>query len=149
MLTRGIHFCAIILAVLALVPAGAHLLELPNKIGLSQADYFTVQAIYRGWSLLGIVLIAALLASLALSVLLRGQGAVFALALAAFLLMAATLVIFFVWTYPANQATQNWTVAPENWQALRAHWEYAHAASAILTFIALCCLALSALLVRR
>ncbi len=46
------YFIAILFAALA---AMAHLLELPNKIGLSREDYFTVQAIYRGWALLGVV----------------------------------------------------------------------------------------------
>jgi hypothetical protein len=40
-----------VLTALALVPAGAHLFELPNKIGLSQDRYFIVQSIYRGWAL--------------------------------------------------------------------------------------------------
>jgi hypothetical protein len=39
----------------ALVPVGAHLFELPNKIGLSEEHYFLVQSIYRGWALFGIV----------------------------------------------------------------------------------------------
>jgi hypothetical protein len=40
-------------------------------------------------------------------------------------------VVFWVYTYPANAATYNWTVLPESWQALRARWEYSHAAGAI------------------
>ncbi len=55
------------------------------------------------------------------------------------LLIAATLALFFVWTYPANQATGNWTSAPENWEQLRTQWEYSHAANAALTFVALLC----------
>jgi hypothetical protein len=31
-----------------LVPSGAHLFALPNKIGLAQDQYFVVQNIYRG-----------------------------------------------------------------------------------------------------
>jgi hypothetical protein len=139
------QFLAVILTALALVPAGAHLFELPNKIGLPQDQYFVVQGIYRGWALLGIVLFAALAANLALAVLLRGSGAAFWLALAAFLLIAATLAIFFIWTYPANQATSNWTVMPANWMALRAQWEYAHAVNAVLTFLALCLVTTSVL----
>ena len=46
---RAAQLSAILLTALALVPAGAHLFELPNKIGLSQQDYFVVQGIYRGW----------------------------------------------------------------------------------------------------
>ena len=52
------------LTALALVPAGAHLFELPNKIGLDQEPYFIVQGIYRGWALFGIVLFGALAANL-------------------------------------------------------------------------------------
>ena len=63
-------------------------------------------------------------------------------------LIAATLAIFFVWTYPANQATANWTVPTPNWQALRTQWEYAHAVNAVLTFLALCLLTWSAVTAR-
>src|SRR5918995_6673301 len=121
------QFLAIVLTALALVPAGAHLFELPNKIGLAQDDYFVVQNIYRGWALFGIVLFGALAANLALAVMVRRQRAPFRLAVLAFLLVVATLVIFFTWTYPTNQATSNWTAAPENWRELRLQWEYAHA----------------------
>jgi heme/copper-type cytochrome/quinol oxidase subunit 1 len=146
---RTAQFVAIVLTALALVPAGAHLFELLNKIGLSQQEYFVVQGIYRGWALFGIVLFGALGANLVLAILARRQRAPFRLALSAFLLVAATLVIFFIWTYPANQATSNWTVVPPNWQELRLQWEYAHATNAVLTFLALCAVTLSALLTRR
>jgi hypothetical protein len=145
---RLVQFFTLILIALALVPAGAHLAALPNKIGLPQDQYFTVQAIYRGWALLGGVLIAAILASLVLTIMMRGQGAAFRLALGAFVLMAATLVIFFIWTFPANRATSNWTSVPANWETLRAQWEYAHATSAALIFVALCLAAWSVLLPR-
>jgi ribose/xylose/arabinose/galactoside ABC-type transport system permease subunit len=143
------QFLAIVLTALALVPAGAHLSELLNKIDLSQEEYFVVQSIYRGWALFGIVLFGALAANLILAVLVRRQRAPFWLALLASLLVAATLVIFFTWTYPANQATSNWTVVPENWQELRLQWEYAHVTNAVLTFLALCAVTLSVLLTRR
>ena len=146
---RVTHFLAIVFTALALVPAGAHLFELPNKIGLPQDDYFVVQGIYRGWALFGIVLFGALAANLAAAFVARRQRAPFWLALLAFLLVAATLVIFFTWTYPANQATSNWTVVSENWQELRLQWEYAHATNAVLTLLALCAVTLSVLLTRR
>jgi hypothetical protein len=144
--TRALHFLAIVLGALALVPAGAHLLELPNKITLPQADYFIVQGLYRGWWLTGFVLIAATLVDLVLALHLRRRRAIAGPAGAAFLLLAATLAIFFTWTFPANQATRNWTVVAENWQALRLRWEFAHASGAILTFVALCAAVLSALM---
>jgi hypothetical protein len=127
-----------VLTALALVPGGAHLLELPNKMALGEAEYFTAQQIYRGWALLGVLLFATLAANLLLAVLLRRRGPAFWLALAAFLLVAANLAIFFIWTFPTNQATSNWTVAPADWEALRAQWEYSHAVNAAVMFLAFC-----------
>jgi hypothetical protein len=143
---RLVQFLAVVLTALSLVPAGAHLFELPNKIGLAQEAYFTVQGIYRGWALFGIALFGALAANGILAIMTRHQRAPFWLALGAFLLMAATLAVFFTWTFPANQATANWTEAPANWQELRHTWEYAHAVNAGLTFLALCAVTLGCLL---
>ena len=149
MTLKAIQFLAVILTALALVPAGAHLFALPNKIGLPQEQYFTVQGIYYGWALLGVILIGALLADLGLAVRQRDQRVPFRLALLAAVLMAASLLAFFTWTYPANQATENWTVAPETWQVLRRQWEFGHATSAGLQFLALCSIVLSVLSWRR
>ena len=136
-----LRFAAIVLTALALVPAGAHLFEMPSKLALDRDAYFTVQAIYRGWALFGIALFGALAANLALGVALLRSGPLSWPAFAAAGLIAATLAIFFTWTFPANQATQNWTTMPENWEALRRIWEYAHATNAVLTFLALCLVA--------
>ena len=111
-LTRPLLFLGLVFAALALVPAGAHLAELPNKIDLPRQEYLAVQQIYRGWARFGVVVLGALLSTGALA-----------------------------FTYPANRATQNWTVLPENWLALRAQWEYSHAASALLNLVALLALA--------
>jgi hypothetical protein len=145
MALKSVQFLAIVLTALALVPGGAHLFALLNKIGMSQEAYFIVQQIYEGWALLGIVLFGALLVNLILAVMVRGEYPTFRFALAGFLLIGATLAIFFAWTFPANQATANWTEAPREWQALRQQWEYSHAINAVLTFIALCCVTLSVL----
>jgi hypothetical protein len=145
---RILQFCAIVLTALALVPAGAHFFELPNKIGLDQHAYFTVQAIYRGWALFGFALFGALFANLALTLVQAARRRPYALPLAAFVLVAATLAIFFTWTYPANQATSNWTLPTPSWTTLRLHWEYAHAVNALLTFVALCLLTWSAVTTR-
>lgn len=57
MAARTARFWSLLFAALALAPALAHLLELPNKIGLSRDDYLAVQQIYRGWALLGLLLL--------------------------------------------------------------------------------------------
>jgi hypothetical protein len=76
---------------------------------------------------------------------LRKLGRSFGYALASSLLIAANLAIFFVWTFPTNQATNNWTVVPKNWSALRIQWEYSHAANAVVTFAALVCVVIAVL----
>ncbi|HVT49407.1 MAG TPA: hypothetical protein VHD57_16585 [Vicinamibacterales bacterium] len=133
---------------LALVPVGAHLFALPNKIHLDQHDYFVAQGIYRGWAWFGIVLIGAILTNAAAAIVVRGQVLPFALATVSALLMLATLAIFFAFTFRANQATANWTTMPDDWQFLRRQWEYSHAVNAAITFAAFCATALSALLSR-
>jgi hypothetical protein len=94
------------------------------------------------------VLLAALIANFALATIVFYQATPFSFAALAFLCVGATLVIFFVWTYPANVATNNWTQAPADWEALRTGWEYSHAANAIILFVALCSATLSALTTR-
>jgi hypothetical protein len=148
MALRTTIFLALILTAIALAPAGAHLFELRNKIGLVQDQYFIVQNIYRGWAWLGAVIVAALLANLALAWQLRGQRPAMWFALFAFLCLAAGLGVFFTWTYPANVATGNWTGAPPDWESLRTQWEYSHAANAILTFVGFCSLRLAAITAR-
>ena len=145
MTLRVVHFVAIVLAALALVPAGAHLFALPNKITMGQGQYFTAQSVYNGWALLGLVLIGALLTHGTLAVLVRGEATPFAFALAAVICFALTLVIFFVWVFPANQATQKWTTVPNDWRALRVRWEYGHAVNAFIGFAVLCASVLAAL----
>lgn len=139
------QFFAIVFVALYLVPSGAHLIALPNKIGLDPADYMTVQQIYRGWALAGLVLLGALVSTLSLAVLSRSQRTPFRFATAGFLLMLAATSIFFVWVFPANQATENWTRAPGDLEALRAQWEYGHAAAAVAILMAFLATVLSSL----
>lgn len=134
---RTIYFLSLLFAALALAPAMAHLLELPNKIGLSRDDYLTVQQIYRGWNLLGIVVVGALLSTPALTITLRHERKAFVFALIAFLCIVGTQIVFWSYTYPANQATNNWAMLPENWTAVRRQWEYSHATSALLNLLAM------------
>lgn len=142
---KVLQFVAMVLTALALVPGGAHLFSLPNKIHLSENNYFIAQSIYRGWALLGIVLIGAILANLALTVVTRGQRAPFIFVLISLLCLLVTLAIFFGFTFPANQATNNWTEIPPNWAQLRWQWEVSHAANAAITFVAFCSLTMSVL----
>jgi phosphoglycerol transferase MdoB-like AlkP superfamily enzyme len=137
MTLKTLQLFATLCVAITMAGGWAHLLELPHKMALSREEYLTVQQIYRGWSLLGIAVVGALVSTAALAVLQRGQGAAFYGALAATLCIALSLGIFFAITYPTNQVTENWTALPETWEELRRRWEYSHAASAILYLVAL------------
>jgi hypothetical protein len=130
-------FLSMACVALALVPAGAHLAELPHKVRLAARDYLVVQQLYAGWSLFRSVASAALLSTGVLTVLERRQPRLLAAALLAFLCILCTQIVFRVFTQPANRATRNWTVLPDNWMQLRKQWEYSHAGSAVLNLIAL------------
>jgi amino acid transporter len=148
MVLKVVYFISILLTAVTMAAGFAHLLELPNKMGLSREEYLIVQQIYRGWALLGIAVIGALLSTLLLTGMLRASQRVFYLTLTATLCIALSLVVFFLFTYPANQQTLNWTMLPENWQELRRQWEYSHAVGAGLSFIALMMLVLGLLIER-
>jgi hypothetical protein len=145
---KALQFVALMLTAFALMPAGAHLFALPNKIHLDAGGYFIVQSIYRGWALFGIALLGNVSALAALAFLQRGQMTPFVLVLSSLACQLAALLIFFVFVFPGNQATNNWTEIPANWESLRRNWEYGHAASALITLAGFCALAWSVLLTR-
>lgn len=144
-LINTFRFLSILFTAVAMSAGFAHLFELPHKIGLSREDYLVVQQIYRGWALLGIAVIGALVSTLVLSFLVREESAAFYLTLTAALCIALSLIVFFTFTYPANQQTMNWTRLPENWPELRRQWEYSHAAGAGFYFFAFVALTISLL----
>jgi len=144
----ALKILALTLTALVLVPSGAHLFELPGKIGLDRDAYFIVQGIYAGWALFGVPIVGAILANGALAFALRRrEPAAARWALASAVLIAASLAVFFTWTFPANQATANWTHKPDHWEILRREWEYSHAVNAVMVFAAF--LATAIAVVRR
>ena len=145
MTLRTFYFFSLLFAAFALVPAGAHLAELANKMKLGATEYQTVQQIYRGWEIFGVVVVGALASTFALTIGLRGHPTAFTPALIALLCIVATQVVFWTLTFPVNRMTVNWTVLPDNWAELRARWEYSHAASAGLNAAALIALIVSLL----
>jgi hypothetical protein len=144
-----VHFVAILCMAVAMAAGWAHLLELPNKIGLSGEDYLTVQQIYRGWALLGIP---------GCSSSHLGGGAHLASPQCgrSFLFCAAGhsahcskprgLLLVYLAGKPSDA---NWTVLLQEWEKLRRQWEYSHAAGAILDFTALASLLLSVISERQ
>jgi hypothetical protein len=142
-----LFFLAILAPLLSLAPGLAHVFELPRKLTLSRDAYFTVQQIYAGWDLFGIVLLLQFLALLLLAWRSAREYYVFRPVLAALLLLLAAQLLFWLFTFPANMDTANWTRAPVDWQAQRAQWEWSHAAGALCQFLGFCSL-LTALFAR-
>lgn len=142
-LANALRLLSIVLVALPMAAGFAHLYALPNKIDLPADEYFVAQQIYAGWALLGIPILAAIASTLWLAVVVRRRGAEFRLVVTALVCIVLALAIFFAFTVPANQATENWTTRPADWETLRAQWEYSHAVGALLYFAALVALTLS------
>lgn len=140
-----IRFLAVIVTGLAVIAPAAHLFELPGKIQMPAQDYFVVQRIYLGWWMVGLFLPAALTLNIVLALTVRADRMALVLACIAAALIVLNLAIFMIWTQPVNTVTNNWSVRPENWQALRTQWEYSHAVNAGVTFLAFCAATLAAL----
>ena len=140
-----VFFVALLATALALGGALAHALELPNKIGLSRDDYFVVQQVYRGWDRLAVLLLVELVAMIALAVMSRRRPRVFWPVVAAIFCLLSAQLLFWLFTFPANVATENWTRMPDDWERLRTQWEYSHLAGAIFQILAMTALIVAAL----
>jgi Domain of unknown function (DUF1772) len=132
----------LVLAFVATLPPLAHLLELPNKVGLDGPTWLAVQQhLYRGWGpLLGAPAeIGALATTLVLLIVRRTNGKTRRLMFVAVLSYAAMIATFFVLNAPVNEALARWTPAslPDDWQSYRARWETGHAIAALLSLVGL------------
>ena len=132
-----LFFVTLLATALAMGAALAHALELPKKIGLSADEYFIVQKIYRGWNKLAYLLGVEFFGMVLLLYLNWSCAGVRKLLLLAMVCLAAAQAAFWLYTYPANRLTADWTLRPENWEALRDQWEYSHLAGAVFQTLAL------------
>jgi hypothetical protein len=148
-LLKWVRLLAVVSVALCLIPGGAHLFELANKIYLPRADYMIVQKIYTGWSLFGVAIVAAFFLTSIHTLMVRANRTAFLLSLTAVLCLVATQMIFWAFTYPMNVASNNWTVTPENFEAARRQWEYSHAVNAVITFVAFVAITSSVLVDKR
>jgi hypothetical protein len=108
---------------------------MPNKIGLAREDYFVVQQIYSGWNKFALVLLVQVVALATAVWLTRRQREVALSIVIALACVVVAQAVFWIWTFPANAATVNWTMQPDDWQKLRRDWEYSHLGGAVLQFV--------------
>jgi hypothetical protein len=142
-----LFFLAILATLLSLAPGLAHLFEMPSKLAMARDAYFTVQRIYAGWQLFGIVLLAQFVTLVMLTWRSMREYYVFRPVLAALVLMILAQILFWLFTFPANVRTANWTQMSADWEDLRRVWEYSHALGALCQLGGFCFL-ISALFAR-
>jgi hypothetical protein len=145
MAAQIVRFFSLLFVGLDLAPSLAHVLQMPHKMSLSGEDYLRVQQLYGGWAWLGVVVLGALISTFLLTVFVRTRLRQFALACIALGSLFVTQVIFWMFTFPVNQQTQNWTMLPVNWMTLRERWEYSHATAAVFDLIAFIAVVLAVL----
>lgn len=131
------QLAAIVLLAITLLPAAAHLFELPNKLTLAPRDYLIAQSSYRGWALFGFVIAGAIAVSALHAYLVRANPLALRWSLVALACLAGAQIIFWSFTYPMNVLTDNWTALPADLEAARRQWEFSHAAASVFDFGAL------------
>ena len=149
MLLKATRLVAILLAALTLGMGLCHLLQLPSRMGWDQ--YLWVGSTVQGglYNLFGAVIdIAAVIALALLAYFVREHARPgFRLALAAALLFALALILWWVLVYPVNVELAKWVngPVPSDWTAYRARWEWGHAVISLLELAGFAALVLSVL----
>jgi hypothetical protein len=148
MLTQTFRLLGLILAACTFGLAFCHVVELPAKMTLSGPEYMTTLRLYQLFGPVGSVTEpGAIVATIVLAFLVRRQRRALALTVAAAVLLATALLVWFAVVNPVNA---RWAAAapgqvPADWMALRDRWEYGHAAHAAILFLGLVSLILSVL----
>lgn len=140
-----VFFITLLATALSLGAALAHAFSLPNKIDLSSNEYFITQKAYRGWSHLAYVLAVQFVSMTTLAIMARRDPYIFWPVIVALGCLIGAQALFWVFTFPANVATQNWTVVPDNWESVRRQWEYSNAGGAAFQLLAMIALVVAVL----
>jgi hypothetical protein len=147
MLIQSVRLMSLVFGALILGGAFCHVLEMPIKLSMAGVEYTVVQQIYGAFGPVGAVLEpAAIISTVALAFLVRRRRS-FVPALTA----AVTLVVaLLVWASVVSPVNPHWAATPPgavppNFDALRARWEWGHAAHAALLFLSFVALVVSVL----
>lgn len=143
--SKIVSFLSLFFTALALCPYVAHLMAFPNKMEMTREEYFIAQQVYSGWAYSSILIMLSFISAIVLSALAKDHEIVLRFALGAAFCIGMSLMVFFVFTFPVNQITENWTLQPHSWQDLRIQWEYSHAFNAVLYMAAEALLIMSVL----
>ena len=139
MLLKGTRFVAVMLAALTLGMGFCHLMQLPARMGWDQYIWVgaTVQGgLYAMFGTIGAIIDVACVIVLGILAYFvrehRRPG--FRLALAAVVLFAFALVLWWVLVYPVNVELAKWVngPVPADWTEYRSRWEWGHAVISLL-----------------
>ena len=64
---RALVLISLWLGALLLIPSGAHVLEMPHKLAMDRAAYFSAQQMYLGWALFGVPIVLKIILDAALA----------------------------------------------------------------------------------
>jgi Domain of unknown function (DUF1772) len=119
----------------------SHVLLSPGSRGLDGATWLTVQhSFYGGFAIVGgLTEVIGLLATITDAIYRRRQPTAAGAPAFASLCFLGTLLSYFFGNRPVNTKVQHWTPAtlPADWSSYRDTWDMAHAASAVLSTLAL------------
>lgn len=139
---KTVRWISLIAAIVAILPAMVHVMEMPNKLALPAPLWLGIQqTLYRGWGpfLGGPAEMTAIVSTFALLILRFRGGAKSRLTALAVACYAGMLLSFFLLNNPVNIAVARWTVdtLPADWSTFRLQWEIGHLIAATLAIIAL------------
>lgn len=140
MFLRILRWISLVGTAVTLGALTAHVLELPNKLGLDGPLWLAIQQnLYRGWGpFIGPFEVTAIVSTWVLVGLIRDNASSRRWTLLAAILLSTALGIFFGLNQPVNQAFAVWTPAtlPSDWPSYRLRWEIGHAVGFLLVLIA-------------
>ncbi len=142
MLLKAWRFITILLAAVLMTMGFTHLWQLPPRMAFDGALWLETLRRYVQFGPEGpgpVIEVAAVLSTIVLVFMVRRRKPAFALTLVAAIALVLSTAAWWAFVYPVNRELLIWTTEtlPQNWTDFRDQWEYAHAARAVLMFVAL------------
>ena len=153
---RPIRFVVVMLAALSLAVGIGHLMELPARMAWDKDLWVGATAQGGFYALsgpLGVLLqVVSIIALIVLALLLRRHGAgVLAFTIAAAVMFAIGLFVWWIFVYPVNVELAKWVngPVPGDWADWRALWEWGQAANGLAQFAGFAALIASVLVTKE
>jgi hypothetical protein len=136
------RFATIVLCALLVTLGFGHLWQLAPRMAYDAPMWFVTLDLYEQFGPAGpgpVIEVGALFTTAVLAVMVRSRAPAYGLTVLAAGALGLGMAIWWAVVFPVDEAMAGWTLEtiPPDWTALRARWEYAHAARAILSFLSL------------